>query len=69
MLGWCAEDATGKLQRQLHIQVFGQDTGRDLITIRTAVILEEMKFHSYTYTFQTTRNVLSRLADVYSAGA
>lgn len=51
---------------QNHSTVY--DNCRDVIVIRTAVIVEEVKSHAYPYTIYSTEEVLYMLGDVYSAG-
>lgn len=43
------------------------DNGSDLITVCMDVIVEDLKSHTYPCTFHKTEEVLSELADVYSA--
>lgn len=62
------DDATGALQRQIPKHSLIHDNGRDVITIRTAVIVEEMKSYAYPYTFNKSEEVLPTLADVYCTG-
>lgn len=63
-----ADDAAGTSQCKMHNHSFAQDDGHDLISIHTAVIVENMNFNPYPKTFQTTGEELSTPADGYSPG-
>lgn len=52
----------------MHNHSLALDNGLDLIAIRTAVTVEEMKFSVYPYTFRTMEKGPFPLVDVYSAG-
>lgn len=63
----CAGNAADNLLCQMHKQALANQNGRGLISIQTALIWEGIKFHKYPYTFESTKEVLSKLAGVYSA--
>lgn len=64
----CKDDDTGNLLYQMHKQSFTHDNSCDLFAIYQAVIVEEMKFHAYPYTFHTLDQVRSTFPDLYSDG-
>lgn len=59
---------TGTGQHQMLKHHLVQDDDRDLTTIRSAVILQRMESHTYSYTFYTRKEELSAIDDVSSAG-
>lgn len=52
----------------MHNCFFAHHYSRDLISISTSVIVQEMKSHVYAYTFSKTEEVPITLAVVCSAG-
>lgn len=57
------DDATSPLQSQRHYHSLAFDDYRDLIAIFPAVIREEMKSHTYLYSFCATEEV-PRIGDM-----
>lgn len=60
------DDVAVTLQHHMHNHSLANDNGRDIIAIRLVVIMEEMKCLTYQFTFHTTEELLSTLADEYS---
>lgn len=60
--------ATGTHHRQICNQSFAHDKRSDLIAILMAVIVENMRSHTYPYVFLETEEGPSSLPNVYSSG-
>lgn len=66
-LGNCADDATDSQQRQMDNYSLTHNNARDLIATLGAVMVKEIKYHTYQYMFHKANEVSSILADAYSA--